>query len=505
MDHVKEIINTFSEEDIKEFKIFVNRSRKKDTRKDLDLFLLLNEEREYKRDELLKVLYPADNNLEAYHATRKRLIKQLHEFIYIKQIKEDTTLESHIASVISLSKFLFKNKKEHTAWVYLKKAFELAEKSKNYDLLVLICKTGIANSLSEYAFPIEELIERLNHYQDQSREEENARIANFLIRDKIKKYLELGAQIDYNKTIRKVFRDYNISESVEQNPRLLFNIIDVTRRFAMTQKNFTSLEPYIIEKYQKLEEINAFDKYNHEYKVQILYFICHVLYRNKKFKEAELFLESFSSAILSNGEQFVKGFYQKYILLKANIYLYTGRIDDTIACLESSLDNPLSKIDKIQFLNTYIILSIAYFFKEDYNKCLSTFMKIDHTDKWCQKVMGKEWLLKKHLLDVMSQFELHNSDIVEARIRSMQRKYKDLFVRPEYKRVRVFIQLVNKVNNNPLMATSKEFREAVENAFEWNPKQIEDLQVMTFYSWLKSKMLNQKYYDVLLEVVNSRE
>ena len=205
---------------------------------------------------------------------------------------------------------------------------------------------------------------------------------------------------------------------------------------------------------------------------------------------------------MANGEQFMKAFYQKHTLLKANIYLYTGRIDDAVLCLETSLENPLSKIDKIQFLNTYIILSIAYFLKEDYNRSLSTFMKVDHSDKWCQKVMGKEWLLKKHLLDVMSQFELHNNDIVEGRIRSIQRKYKDLFARPEYKRVLVFIQLVNKVNNNPLMASSAEFRESVEKAFEWNPKQLEDLQVLTFYAWLKSKMLNKKYYEVLVEVVN---
>lgn len=502
MDHIREIVHTFSDEDVKEFKTFLNRSRKKDTRKDLELFLVLRKEKDFTRDEILEELYPVDKNLEAYHATRKRLIKQLHEFVSVKHANEDTTLEAQIENVITLVKYLFKNKKDQTAWFYLKKGSEMAEKSSNYELLVTICKIGIANSISEYAEPIEILIEKLNHYQDLTRIENNARVANFLIRDKINKQLEKGENVNYNETISTVFKEYNISEKVQNNPRLLFNIIDVTRRFAMTRKDFSSLEPYIISKYKDLEKQMAFNKYNHEYKVHILYFICHVLYRNKKFRESELYLEKFHTSIFAYGQQFMKPFYQKYILLKSNIFIYTNRIDPAISSLEASLNTSLSKVDPIQLLNTYIILSIAYFFKEDYEKSLSTFLKTNRSDKWCQKVMGKEWLLKKNLLDMMSQFEMGNSDIVESRIRSVQRKFKDLFERPEYYRVKVFVQLVNKVNNNPSVAMSEEFAKTVDRSFEWNDHEMEDLQAMTFYSWLKSKMLNKKYYKVLMDVVN---
>ena len=32
---------------------------------------------------------------------------------------------------------------------------------------------------------------------------------------------------------------------------------------------------------------------------------------------------------------------------------------------------------------------------------------------------------------------------------------------------------------------------------------MEDLQAMTFYAWLKAKMLDKTFYDIVVEMVNS--
>ena len=42
MDKLQELVNTLSEDDKREFRIFINRQKSKKQRKDLDLFELIN-------------------------------------------------------------------------------------------------------------------------------------------------------------------------------------------------------------------------------------------------------------------------------------------------------------------------------------------------------------------------------------------------------------------------------------------------------------------------------
>ena len=119
------------------------------------------------------------------------------------------------------------------------------------------------------------------------------------------------------------------------------------------------------------------------------------------------------------------------------------------------------------------------------------------------KNMGQEGLLKKQILEIMNHFELENTDYVETRIKAVKRMHENLFHRFPYNRAKSFLNLMNKLNNNPFIATTNEFATLVEKSFSFVPKEMEDLQAMTFYAWLKAKMLNKNYYDIVVEMVNS--
>ena len=108
-------------------------------------------------------------------------------------------------------------------------------------------------------------------------------------------------------------------------------------------------------------------------------------------------------------------------------------------------------------------------------------------------------------MECISQFELGNSDIVDTRLKSIHRNFNDLFQQETYKRVFVFLQLVKKLNNQPNIATSKEFKEEVKKSFYFIEAEKEDIQAMSFYGWLKAKVENRKYYEVLLELVNHKQ
>ena len=50
------------------------------------------------------------------------------------------------------------------------------------------------------------------------------------------------------------------------------------------------------------------------------------------------------------------------------------------------------------------------------------------------------------------------------------------------------------------VASRKAFLQQVEESLDFGPADQEDLPSMSFYAWLKSKMVQRKYYDVLLEL-----
>ncbi|MFL5731473.1 MAG: hypothetical protein ACJ75J_18430 [Cytophagaceae bacterium] len=501
MDHLAEIIHTFSKEDKKKFRIFLNRYRKKDSRKDLDLFILLAEGNEKSGKEILGQLYAGDNNTEAYHATRKRLLKQLVDFTSLKT-KGNADMNSHILSLITISEYLFAKNREEAGWHFIVQAEKLAQKSAHYELLNAIFSIQIERSQSEFAPDLKEIMRKKRSCQELAIREDNANTANQLIRYELNSSLATGKEIDIGVVIRKVLKEYNLTNAVIQNPRLMYNLVAITRTAILAKKDFYSFEPYIIQRYQAIEKKNIFNQYNHFYKVNLLYMICHVLYRNKKFSQALEYLRILHGNMLDYRKSHYYLLYPKYALLLSATYNYSNKNDKAISILEELLLNREIKLDKAQVLNINLNLALYYFQKEDYRRPSRLFLKMDTREKWILKNMGREWVLKKSLMECINHYELGNNDLVENKIRWIEKNFDDYFQRPAYKRALTFLSLLKKLTIDPGIAHTREFRMLVEGSFKFIDVMQEDLQAIAFFAWLKSKILKKKFYPVLLEIVS---
>lgn len=499
MDNLHEIIQTLDETDIKDFSLFINRLKKKGDRKDLELFNLL-QNNSTDKGELLYTLYPRDHNRVAYHATRKRLLKQLSDFLSIKRINDDTTAASQIMSLYSMSQYLFERKSDRIAWTHLLKAEKLAIKSQQYALLQNIYSTQVQQSDSQHAPALDEILIKKTNNKLLLEEEDNANTANYVIKSKIKSAFTSGATIDLHEIVTETLKTYNLTNTASTNPRIFYNIIAITRSVILASKDFYSFEPYIIEKFRTLKPY--FTKHNHYYKVQLLYMISHTLYRNKKFSEAQLYLEKLQAALLEYNKSHFLQLYAKYTLLKAQTLCFQNKLPEAIRLLEEYLHSKELKVDQEQKLNAFINLSVFYFLKQDYNAALNLFNQIQHSDKWCVKKMGMEWLMKKLLIEILVHYELGNIDLVESRIRSIERNFSELLSQKKYTRVVTFLAFVKLIMNKPDEATAPQFKERVEGSFDWVPKEMEDLQAMMFFGWIKSKMKQRSYYQVVLDLAN---
>lgn len=109
--------------------------------------------------------------------------------------------------------------------------------------------------------------------------------------------------------------------------------------------------------------------------------------------------------------------------------------------------------------------------------------------------------MKKSLMELIIQYELGNTEVVEARLRAFHLQYKEMYRHPLYKRVKLYLDFLQQINNDPRLLSDKSFEQKIIASLTTIPEAQEDLQAMSFYSWLKAKLQKRPYYEVLLETV----
>jgi len=500
MDQLQELVNTLSEDDRKEFRIFINRQKSKKQRKDLDLFELIREQIDPKL--IQNKLYKTPNKV-AYHTLRKRLLKHLTDFIVLKQIDHDTTANSSISGLISLATYLFNNQSEELGWRFLLKAEQTAKENEQYELLNNIYHLQIEQSESEFSPSINSIYKKWKTNKAVVDENEKTSIAYNFIKKEINEVILKGKDKDLNKIIEALLKKYELADVVFKRPQILYKVLDLTRRVMLSKKDFYNFEPYIIKMYKELIKKHGFSKKNHFYKIHILYMIAHILYRNRKFEASNTYLEQMHISMTEYNKAYYKQFYSKYIMLSAANYTYLNQNEKSIEILDSVSEAALNKLPIEDLLNIKMNLCIYYGNNSQFKKSNYIIQTLNHSDSWLIKKMGIEWVLKKNMIEIMIQYELENFEIAINKIRAFEKSFANLFNHPLYKRANIFIQQIKTIINNPQVLKDKKFIDEVINTLVKVPSEQEDLQAMAFYAWLKAKMLNQNYYQVLLNLANT--
>lgn len=502
MDNLKETIATLSPEDVREFRLFINRQKKKKGRKDLELFHLLLEKRAMKPREIIREFYREENR-NAYHSIRKRLFRHLTEFILLKQKNKDTSASSSVMGMISLSRYLFDKKLYRPAWIYLEKAEEIAIANEQFDLLNSIYNLQIERYSPEFGGNLKNLIRKRNENKKSLDEDERAIIAKSIIQNELNPVILEGKELNFDRIISRVLKECELTEVVAKRPKLLFNIITIVRSAILANKDYFSFEPYIIGLVREAEKNFGFTKSSHYYKLKLLYMIAHVLYRNRKFDESEKYLEKLYHEMEQFNRSHFDIFFPKYLLLLAVIKSYQGKNKEAISIQEKAIKSDM-KFSFRDELNIFLNQSVYHFNSAEYKKANEIFLKFDHSDHWYGKKLGKEWVLRKNLMEVFLQYEMGNDDIAMNRIRSMERFFESFFENPAYKRVKIFLGLVKDFLGNPASVSSPEFEKKIMDSKIFLPDEHEDIRAIAFFCWLKSKMVKQPYYKVLVERVNMR-
>lgn len=503
MDKLKTIISTFSPEEQKELSLFVQRQRKKKSRKDLELLNLLRKEKTFSPEEMISKLYQDSPNQMAYHALRKRLMRHLNEFIMLKQMDEDPSTASSVMGMISMARYLFEKRLDKLGWDIIRKAEKLARENEHFDLLNSIYNLQIEKAGDDFADSMEAIMLKRETNKSFAEEDEKAAIANSLIKRKLTEIRMNGMVPDFDLTIREVLEKYRLSEAVNNRPRLYLNLMSITRSMVIARRDYFHFEPLVIAGYMEMESRDLFTGPHQSCKLELIYMIAHVLYRNKKFDESLEWLEKMHTALEANHKSYYHLYYPRYAMLKAVNYTFTYRVQAAIQLLNDMLNNVQLRLQVQDVLNLRLNMGYFSFLAGDKAGAVKAGIEIQHSDKWLEKKMGKEWVLKKNLSEMILQYELGNYDLARSKIKSIEKNFKELFLLPAYQKVSVYLSFVRRMATSPGAEVYPEFYEEVQASFDFMPVARENIHEMGFYGWLKSRMTQGDFYEVLLELVRN--
>ncbi|ADY28513.1 hypothetical protein Celly_0679 [Cellulophaga lytica DSM 7489] len=495
MTDLNVIVTTLTVEEQQQFVLFLKKKNKRNDTKNIQLFKLLQQNK-LSSAEICKQLY--SNKKNAYHALRKRLYNSLIDFIANINLEEENSVDMQIIKYILASRSFLHNKHYKVAYKILDKAEVLAEAHYLFAILNEIYHTKIQYAYAIPEINISNLITQFKSNQKNLLLEDQLNIVYAKMRQTLNNITYKGDVIDIETLLKNTLQDHKITITESLSFKSLYQLITLVSIPAFVTNDYLKTEPFIIKTYAILKTHKSATKQLF-YHIEVLFLIANTLFRNKKFNDSLHYLKLMETQMLANNKKYYNTFKLKHQFLLALNTNYSNQQDKAIGILEQHINSKHSDIDSL--LKIHLGLSTFYIQGGRFKDAQQIFSKFYHTDKYYESKAGKDWVIKKNLIEIILHIELNNINLVESRLLSFKRNYFKYLKQINQHRAITYLSFIELYYKNPSQLVTDKFKAKVENSFEWVGKEKEDIFVMSFYAWLKSKMENKPLYKTTLEMV----
>ncbi len=484
MNGIVAILSTLTRDEKQEFVLQLRRKNRRTDTKNEKLFKLIDAE---KTDDLDITLYgkPARNS---FHALCKRLQDSLIDFIASRSFAGETSEELEILKLLLASRIFFEKKLYKLAFKTLDNAERKAIPLDLYSILNEIYHTKIQYAHLSSNWELEEIIVTSKTNMGLFQQDFHLNRAYAVIKSRLKS-IEDSSVADI---VQNTFSDFRIEVNETLTYKSLFQLMEITATGAKLQSDYYSISPFMFELYHLVNQKSSLKEKHRYYHLSILNLLAITQFRNKRFAASMKFTNEMELEMQKDNNSHYKRFAERLATMKALNYNYIGQARKAIDLLSDFKDSSL---------DVQLLITMCLFQQGDFSEAYQIIKNLRHSDTWYEKKMGWVWVVKKNLIEILVLTELDKLDLVLMRLQQFKRKFsKQLQDRGE-KRVITFVKLISRYYENPGQVVKQEFKDEVENSFEWLGKEQEDIFVMSFYAWLKSKMESENLYKVTLKLV----
>jgi hypothetical protein len=488
------LISLLSKSESVDFIRFLKSRNKRSDVKNISLYkaLLNNNEKAFK----------AKMKSNAYNVLKKRLNDNLLDFIASTTLESEATTEIGIIKRLLVSRKLFAFDKFKLAFKVLSKAEKSAINIRHYSLLNEIYHTLIHYSYSEHAPNQEIIFERFEENQRNFVTQEKLNMVYALVRKAFMEREFDSGEVGLEEFLKINYQKFGVTDEFGYSFQSLLQIAEIGDIAGAYKRDYHAVDLFFVDKIIELQNGPKDTEKDLIHHIDLLYLISNIYFRKKEFQESMGFLDEMYNQML----RFDKKYYNEKIigyttLLALNLN-FIGKHETASQMIDKLIEQRKYKTDEI--LNLLLLRIMIYFQQGEHKMVAGLLAKFQQTDKWYEKKIGLEWVMNKKFIEILLHIELGNIDFVDSRIQSFIRIHGTHCKQVANFQILPFLKLVKKFYHNPTIVTTDSFNQTVQKTLHWKPTNQEDIFLMSFYAWLKSKMIQKPLYETTLELVSRK-
>lgn len=495
MNTLQQVISIMYANECKEFKAHLNKQSKRKDVNNIRLFDML------KTDDIIgiKKLYPFENSA-AYHAIRKRLYDTLIDFMANRTFVNDTSAEHEILKLVVVSRKFFELKLAKAAFKCLARAEARAQQLEHYSLLNEIYGVAIQYAHLDPAVDIKNNIVKFNINKDKLIKEEQLTIAYAVLRNELQAIYHKGQISNLQELIAKTMEEHGISLDVVLTYKSLYQMLYIANEYAAINSNYTAIESFMVHSYHLLGKNNEGSGQQLYYQIYIQYFMANLHFRNCRFIGSGKYLDTMLALMQMQDNKYYNRFAVRYFMMRAFNFHFSGDPGVAIGLAQKTLkDHPDAHVaDK----NDLQLALVMFHLQIDSAREAQREMNLlSGTDSYYEKMMGRDWAIKKSLLEIVLHVQLGNDELALSRIKSFNRRYKKFLLQVDENRVIKYVRLLLLYINKPEQVKTAEFKNAYMELVEQAKKSGGDIFVLGFAAWLWAKAAKRPVYEVTLSIM----
>lgn len=495
---VDEAILALTEEEVRNFKYFIERKGHTGGRADLQMINIIRKD------------VPGTRYSNAQLQIKKRLKRQLEQFATFDNIRNDHTSQLH--SLIEMAKFLFRKNLYSHAWDYLFKAEQLAIDQEEYQLLDFIYDVEISYLSTLYISDtnspdINSLLEKREKNLSLAKRNGDINAAYSLLIHKIREVFCKDMHADIDELVNGILERYNLHEDMYESPKTYYRMVNIVCRTLREKKDYYTMKEYAMAGYRKMEEQKMIERIGINSLMELVKSILYSALRTKDYKSVEKFLqinEQNIEKIRKQNEEYINHEFLNVIAL-CDLFMCTNRLPEAKQQLLLLHRSYQDNMDSSMIFFTLRINLIAMHFKCcEYNKAISFYNELMQQREWkFLNIGGLELVLFTEIYGAICYYETDDTDYASRLLGKIKRKYAGVLNKTESARERFFISIADELINNPSYRKSSRFTADHKKFVRIKEYIPADKEYISLNAWLTAKATGRSYYECFLDIAGA--
>lgn len=495
MDNIQSYLNLLKKEEIDGFQTFLTKRNKVGTKQSLTLLKNILADHPYEMRSKL--------SQSAFNTLKSRLLSLLKTYtaeILFRRERLDLELNQQLL----LARKLLEQKDYKLGFNTLN-ALEIESiKFNRVHYLIEIYQLMLTYSYHNASPPQVELVKKVKNLQTTIAERMNLNLAYSQIRQAFHKHDRNVESFSLERLLKDTYERFEVQFKEGYNFKSLYQIAEMSNISGTFSRNYFGLDLYFESLIPSISGTSIDEEDNLIYHIDLLYIMAHIYFRKKQFDRSEFYLIRMDEQLARNNHYYRSLRYAKHQTLLALNYNYTGRAEQAATILDTIIPLTYTSVNaKESDLQAVLARIMIHFQQNELSLAIQKINRLKRNDNWYILQVGLEWLLHKKFMEILLNIELGQTSIADKLINSLWRKREDYFIGSNVAAL-PFLKLIKTYHQNPLQASEALFKAKVESSFEWKLNEEEDLFLMSFYAWLKSKMIHQPLYKVTIDLVNGK-